>query len=130
MIAGAHLLLYSTDPAADQAVLERILGTGSVPAGPGRIILALPPAEIATHPGSGGFTQRHADHDLLGLVLYLMCDDLPSTVEALRESGVRCTEIEETEFGSKTTVVLPSGGEIGLYQPSHETALGPGGAGR
>jgi hypothetical protein len=106
--------------------IQRILGTRSVPAEPGRIILALPPAEIATHMTSGGFTQTHANHDLLGLVLYLMCDDLPSMVEALKKMGVRCTEIDETEFGLKTTVVLPSGGEIGLYQPSHQTAISLG----
>jgi hypothetical protein len=51
-----------------------------------------------------------------------MCDDLRSTIDALRTAGTRCTAIEETEFGSKTTIVLPSGGEIGLYQPSHQTA--------
>ncbi|MFW6201622.1 MAG: VOC family protein [Gemmatimonadota bacterium] len=123
MITGAHFLLYSSDPAADQAALERILGTRSVPAQPGRIILALPPAEIATHTGSGDFTQRHADRDLLGLVLYLMCDDLPSVVRELEQLGIPCTGIEEAEFGLKTTVRLPGGGEIGLYQPSHETAL-------
>ncbi|MFW6079175.1 MAG: VOC family protein [Gemmatimonadota bacterium] len=128
MINGAHLLLYSSDPDADQAALERILRSRSVPAEPGRVIFALPPAEIATHPGSGDFTQRHAGHDLLGVVLYLMCDDLASTVEELEESGIDCTETEEAEFGLKTTIVLPGGGEIGLYQPSHETALEPGGA--
>ncbi|MFW6200977.1 MAG: hypothetical protein ACOC8B_00230 [Gemmatimonadota bacterium] len=68
MIEGAHLLLYGSDPEADQAALERILRTPSVPAVPGRIIIALPPAEIATHRGSGGFTRRHAGHDLLGAV--------------------------------------------------------------
>lgn len=125
MISGAHLLLYSTDPDADQAVLHRILKSRSVPAEPGRIIMAMPPCEIATHEGSGTFTQSHADRPLLGAVLYLMCDDLRSAVETLRTDDIRCTEIEETEFGLKTTILLPSGGEIGLYQPSHETAIVP-----
>jgi hypothetical protein len=52
-----------------------------------------------------------------------MCDDLRSTVAALQAKHVRCTEIEETEFGYKTTITLPSGGEIGLYEPAHQTAL-------
>jgi len=30
----------------------------------------------------------------------------------------------KAEWGSSTTLRLPSGGEIGLYQPTHETAIG------
>jgi hypothetical protein len=41
----------------------------------------------------------------------------------LAAQGVRCTEIVEAEWGIKTTIRLPSGGEIGLYQPTHPTAL-------
>lgn len=123
MIYGAHFLLYSTDPGVDQATLYRILKPRSVPAEPGRIIMRMPPAEIATHEGSGRFTQTHADRPIVGAVLYLMCDDLRATVRMLKADDIRCTEIDETEFGLKTTIVLPSGGEIGLYQPSHETAI-------
>lgn len=126
MISGAHFLLYSKDPEADQQFLDDVLGTISVPAEPGRRIFALPPGEIATHPGGGEFVQQHAGHDLMGLVLYLVCGDLRSTVEALQARDTHCTEIEETEFGLKTTVILPSGGEIGLYQPSHQTAFDAG----
>jgi hypothetical protein len=124
MVTGLHVLVYSTDPDADQDVLQRILKCRSVPAEPGRIIIALPPAEVATHLGDGGFTQVHADRELLGAVLYLMCDDLDAAIRELREDGVACSDPEDTEFGPKTTIVLPSGGEIGLYQPSHETACG------
>jgi hypothetical protein len=35
----------------------------------------------------------------------------------------RCTEVDEAEWGIKTTIPLPSGSEIGLYQPKHETAI-------
>jgi hypothetical protein len=52
-----------------------------------------------------------------------MCDDLRSTVESLQSKGVACTEIEEEDRGVRTTFRLPSGGEIGLYQPTHPTAL-------
>src|SRR5687768_3182819 len=79
MINGAHFLLYSKNPEADQAVLHDVLGSRSVPAEEGRLILALPPAEIATHAGAGNLTQSHAGHELLGIILYLMCDDLIST---------------------------------------------------
>ncbi len=126
VINGAHFILYSKNPEADQAVLYDLLKLGSVPAEEGRLILALPPAEIATHGGAGNPTQRHAGRDLLGVILYLMCDDLRSTVKVLNTKNIRCTEMEESEFGLKTTVILPSGGEIGLYQPSHRTAIDRG----
>lgn len=125
MINGAHFLLYSRDPAADQAALQEILASRSVPAGEERLILALPPAEIATHPESATFAQYHAGRDLQGIILYLTCDDLLSTIEELKASDITCSVIEETEFGLKTTIHLPSGGEIGLYQPTHEMAIDP-----
>jgi len=65
----------------------------------------------------------HAEDNLLGTVLYLMCDDLPSFVKSLQAKNVQCTEIEEAGWGIKTTIKLPSGGEIGLYQPKHPTAI-------
>src|SRR5262245_17044968 len=102
MINGAHLLLYSTAPESDQQVLRAVLEPGSVPAEEALLILALPPAEIATHVGTGTFCQSHCGRDLAGIVLYLMCDILPSTVEALQARKVRCTAIEDTEFGLKT----------------------------
>ena len=43
-----------------------------------------------------------------------MCDDLNATIEELKTKGLRHTEIANTEFGIKTTIVLPSGGEMGL----------------
>jgi uncharacterized glyoxalase superfamily protein PhnB len=125
MINGAHFLLYSQDPSADQAALQEILASRSVPTMGGRRILALPPAEIATHLDEGTFEQRHAGHDLRGIILYLVCDDLPQTIAALKEKGIDCTGSEDTEFGLKTTILLPGGGKLGLYQPSHELAFAP-----
>jgi hypothetical protein len=126
MIRGAHLLLYSRDPGADRAFFRGVLELPAVDAGGGWLIFALPPAEAALHPMDGSFAQLHAGHDLMGAVLYLMCDDLTATVRSLAEKGVRCTAIDEAPWGTKTTIPLPGGGEIGLYQPSHPTALGLG----
>ena len=52
-----------------------------------------------------------------------MCDNLDGVVEKLKSKNVSCTEIETAEWGIKTTVKLPSGSEIGLYQPTHITAI-------
>jgi catechol 2,3-dioxygenase-like lactoylglutathione lyase family enzyme len=125
MITGAHFLLYSKDPEADRAFFRDVLGFRAVDAGEGWLIFALPPAEIAVHPSSGNVLQRHAEHDLLGFVLYLMCDDVRSLIESLRGKNVRCSPIDEAPWGISTTIRLPSGGEVGLYQPRHPTALDP-----
>ncbi len=123
MINGAHVLLYSDDPEADRAFFRDVLKFRSVDVGRGWLIFALPPAEAALHPSSGDNRQLHGGRSLLGAALYLMCDDLHSLVESLKAKNVSCTEIGEEQWGIKTTIRLPSGGEIGLYQPKHQTAF-------
>ena len=124
MINGAHFLLYSHDPEADRAFLRDVLQLKSVDAGGGWLIFALPPAEMGVHPADGNFVQRHAERDLAGLLLFLMCDDIHSTIRSLEAKKVACTKIEEEEWGIMTTFALPSGARIGLYQPKHPTAIG------
>jgi hypothetical protein len=124
MIAGAHFLLYSKDPEADRAFFKTVLEFPSVDLGDGWLIFALPPAELAVHPGDGKFVQMHAEHPMLGGLLYLMCDDLSSVIGLLESKGVACANPVEAEWGISTSVRLPSGGEIGLYQPTHRTMIG------
>ena len=124
MIIGAHILIYSTDPEADRAFFRDVLEFPSIDIGHGWLIFALPPAEAAVHPSDGQFAQRHGGHDLPGALLYLMCDDLNAFIASLAAKNIRCTEIETAAWGIRTTIRMPSGGEIGLYQPSHPTALG------
>lgn len=124
MIIGAHVLLYSDNPAADRAFFRDVLGFRYVDAGGGWLIFGLPASEAAVHPIEGENRMLlHANHRLLGAVLYLLCSDLQEYVKFLRSRNVGCTEIEEEEWGIRTTIKLPSGGEIGLYQPTHPTAL-------
>ena len=126
MINGAHILFYSAQPAADRAFFRDKIGLKSIDIGGGWLIFALPPSEAAVHPGDENAERLHADRPLLGAVVYLMCDDLHVEVKALAAKGVRCTDIGEESWGIKTTIPLPSGGEIGLYQPKHPTALALG----
>jgi len=123
-ITGAHVLLYSDNPEADRAFFRDILDFPALDAGGGWLIFALPPAEAALHPSDGETRRLHAGRRLLGSVLYLMCDNLPALMKSLQAKGVKCTPPEEERWGIKTTIPLPSGGEIGLYQPTHPTALG------
>jgi hypothetical protein len=84
-----------------------------VDAGHGWLIFKLPPAEAAVHPADGE----------PGAELYLMCDDLQAAIESLASKHVTCGPIDQARWGSKTSIHLPGGGNIGLYQPSHPTAL-------
>jgi len=125
MIFGAHTLLYSSQPEADRAFFRDVLGFPSVDVGGGWLIFKLPASEMAVHPNEAGapFESTHAGHRMMGAMLYLMCDDLAAQIETFKARGVACTEVEQEDWGLRTTVRLPSGGEIGLYQPMHPTAL-------
>ena len=123
MINGTHLLLYSRDPEADRAFFRDVLSLKSVDAGEGWLIFAMPPSELGIHPGDGQFVQRHANHNLSGAVVYLMCANLHETIAALSAKGAKTTEILEAEWGITTTVRLPGGGGLGLYEPRHVTAI-------
>lgn len=123
MIIGSHFLLYSKDPEADRAFFRDVLGFRYVDAGEGWLIFAMSPAEAGIHPLDGEFSQQHAGHKLLGAVLYLMCDDLRAQIASLKKKKIECSNVEMAPWGKVTTIPLPSGGRIGLYQPRHETAL-------
>jgi catechol 2,3-dioxygenase-like lactoylglutathione lyase family enzyme len=123
LINGIHVLIYTANPEADRAFFRDVLGFTYVDVGHGWLIFGLPPAEAAFHPIEGDPAPKHAGHQMLSSVVYLMCEDLQATVHALAAKKVACTEIEKEAWGIRTTVRLPSGGELGLYQPTHETAL-------
>jgi hypothetical protein len=124
MIIGAHILVYSERPELDRAFVRDVLGFPAVDVGGGWLIFKLPPAEAAFHPtDSRERKQLHAEHQPLGAIVYLMCDDLDASIKMLAAKNVRCSEIMRAEWGIKTTILLPSGGELGLYQPLHPTAL-------
>ena len=55
--------------------------------------------------------------------LYFMCGDLKGEISALAQKGVSCSDVQEARWGSIVKVRLPGGGEVGLYQPKHPTAL-------
>lgn len=123
MINGAHFLLYSKDPEADRAFVRDVLKFRSVDAGRGWLIFALPPSEIAVHPTDDDSAPTNAEDGVAGASLYLMCEDLHSTMKELKSKQVKFSPVEEAQWGTVTTFPLPSGANIGLYQPKHPTAL-------
>ncbi len=123
MIIGTHFLLYSKNAEADRTFFRDVLKFSYVDAGEGWLIFAMSPAEAGIHPMEGEFTQDHAGQQLLGAVLYLMCDDLDGMIASLKAKNIECSQVEGAGWGRVTTIPLPSGGRIGMYQPRHATAL-------
>jgi len=114
MITGVHAILFNSEAEALRSFLSDTLGLGSVDAGGGWLIFALPPAELAVHPDDG----------VPRAELYLLCDDLDATMASLRERGVEFRgEVHRERWGIVTAIALPGGGELGLYQPLHPTAI-------
>jgi len=115
MITAAHTIIYAEDAERARAFLRDVLGLPHVDAGGGWLIFKTPPGELAAHPTDAEGTGRHE--------LYLMCDDIESTVADLTTKGVTFTQpITDRAFGRMTTLQIPGAGELGLYEPHHPTA--------
>jgi hypothetical protein len=48
---------------------------------------------------------------------------LKSEIASLAKKGFTCSQVQEARWGSITKIRLPGGGDVGLYQPKHPTAL-------
>jgi hypothetical protein len=113
MITGIHALIYAKQADEVRVFFRDTLGLPSVDAGQGWLIFALPPAELAVHPAD------EESHEL-----YLMCDDLPATMSDLERRGVSFSKpVSEQPWGLVTSIRLPSGTALGLYEPRHPSPL-------
>ena len=55
--------------------------------------------------------------------LYLMCDDVEAFVATMKKKKIRCGPISNQRWGLLTSLALPGGGKLGVYQPLHESLL-------
>jgi hypothetical protein len=108
-INGAHMIVYSANADRDRAFLRGVLGFPHVDVGEGWLIFALPSSEIAIHP-----SENSSDHEI-----YLMVDDVQGFVASMADRGIRCTEPRDQGWGVLTSMSLPGGGQLGVYEPRH-----------
>ena len=110
MINGMHAIVFSDKAEQVRAFFRDVLGFANVDVGHGWLIFALPPSELAVHPSDG---ESRVD-------LYLMSDDLNSTIAELKSRGVECSRpVRQERWGDVTAIRLPDGSELGIYQPRH-----------
>jgi hypothetical protein len=109
MINGAHAIIFSKQPEKDRSFLKDVLRLPSVDVGGGWLIFGLPPSEVAVHPG-----ERNDVHEL-----YLMCEDIQAFVAAMKKRRIACAPIKNLGWGLLSSVTLPGGGKLGVYEPRH-----------
>lgn len=108
MITGTHLMIFSDDAEADRVFLRDVLEVPAIESGGGWLIFKLPPAEMGVHPGENSFHR-----------IYLICDDIDAFVATTQGRGAACDPIQEQGWGRSTSVTLPGGGKLGVYEPRH-----------
>ena len=119
-IIGAHMLMYTSEAEKLRATFRDVFGFKSVDAGRGWLIFALPPSELGIHPSEGHGAPR-GTHEIS-----FMCDDIHSTIAELREKGIEIEgEPKDEGFGVRTTMILPGGVRVLLYEPRHAMAIAP-----
>jgi catechol 2,3-dioxygenase-like lactoylglutathione lyase family enzyme len=108
------MLLYTPEADAVRAVLRDVLGWEYVEDHPGWLIFKLPPSEVGVHPSEGS-----TKHEIC-----FMCDDLDATMAELRAKGIEFDEEPKDEgFGITTTMLLPGGLRVLLYESKHRSPL-------
>jgi hypothetical protein len=113
MITGVHAMLNTPDADGLRDWFRDVIGLDSVDAGEGWLIFKLPPAELGIHPSEGSHEAE----------LYLLCDDVSKTTAELSAKGVSSTPVQDLGWGLVTSLAMPGGGTLGLYEPKHPTAI-------
>jgi hypothetical protein len=105
-----HAIVFSPQAERVRAFFADVIGLPSADAGGGWPIFGLPPAELAVHPADSA--SRHE--------LYLMCDDIHTTLAELRARGAAVArEVSDQGWGLLAALRLPDGSELPIYQPRH-----------
>ena len=117
-INGTHMLFYTSEAEELRAMLRDVFGFQYVDAHAGWLIFRLPPAEVGVHPAEGPTFDSGVRHQIS-----FMCDDIHKTIVELKAHGVEVVGEPKTEsYGITTTLRLPGGCDVMMYQPFHAIA--------
>jgi hypothetical protein len=110
MISGAHFIIYSNNSEKDRDFFRDVLKLTNVDVGHGWLIFGLPPSEVAVHPSYENNVNE----------FFLLCDDIEKFIQEMVKHGIPCGPVQEQRWGRLTSLTLPGGGELKVYQPKHE----------
>lgn len=113
MITGIHAIFYTKQAKAMYDFLKDVLDLHYVDAGNGRLFFAAPPTELAVHE-----TEGDPEHEL-----WLTCDDIAASVQQLENKGIKTSPVTDRGWGLVSTLELPGGDKLGLYEPKHPSPL-------
>ena len=109
MIKGLHGLFFTPKAEELRAFLRDKLDLPYTDTGDGWLIFDLPVGDLGCHPAE---TVSHG--------ISFFCDDIYQTVEKLKSRGVEfATGISSQEWGLVTTMRMPGGVEVDLYEPKY-----------
>lgn len=115
MLRGLHGMVFSSDPVATRRFLQEKFRLPSTDVGNGWLIFDLPSGDLGVHPVSDEGKPGPGTH-----MLSFFCDDLRGMVRGLKAEGVEFDhEITEQEWGFETSLHLPGGVEIQLFEPKY-----------
>lgn len=111
MLIGTHSVIYSRNPEQDRKILREVFGLRQLDVGGSYVICTLPEAEVSVHesktPGAGQ-------------ELYFLSDDVRGFVAEMERQKVVCDPVQDAGWGLLTTVQLPGGARLGVYQPKYD----------
>jgi hypothetical protein len=113
VIKGIHAIFYTQHSKEMYDFLKDVLDLHHVDAGNGRLFFAAPPTELAVHETEGDPEQE----------LWLICDDIAATTGQLEKKGIKTTPVTDRGWGLVSTVELPGGDKLGIYEPKHLSPL-------
>ena len=116
-IVGTHMLFYASEAEKLRATLRDVFGFTHVDAGGGWLIFRLPPGEIGVHPAEGPTYDAGVRQQIT-----FMCDEIHTTIAELRAKGIEVDEPQTESYGITTTLHLPGGCDVMMYEPRHAIA--------
>jgi hypothetical protein len=110
MKLGLHGLIYTTQPEIAREFLRDKVGLTSYDSGGGWLIFDLPAADLGCHPSDRPYHE-----------ISFSCDDIDATMREMSGRGVEFTQpVREEEWGRVTSLEIPGGGPLLLYEPKYK----------
>jgi predicted enzyme related to lactoylglutathione lyase len=114
MIRGLHAMFYSSQARELREFLRDKLGLAGTDVGDGWLIFDAPEADLGVHPTDDGSPPSGTAD------ISFYCDDIGSTVQALKARGVELVdEVADHGYGFVTHFRVPGGFSVQLYQPKY-----------